>query len=224
MPPLEFDWLPERYDFELERRDRLTDSLNLPISVLGALGSLLAVMAGAFTYSDQLLTVIFLLLLVAAVGVFLGCLVLLGRVYHRQTTIYLPSAGELERTREKYLECAPVMAGGIAEVLDAFEANLRARIIEAVDHNTANNDERSSLMYWARLCLFILLCITALAGFFYIADRVRTLNDRTRNLRTTTHVAGAADLGSAALGSSASSISAESRGPRASPISAESRD
>jgi hypothetical protein len=36
MDPLSVDFLKDRYDFELERKEKLTDALTLPIGVLSA--------------------------------------------------------------------------------------------------------------------------------------------------------------------------------------------
>lgn len=53
---MQFDFLKDRYDFELERKDKLTAALTLPVGVLTGLGSLLAVMARSFTFRDPVLT------------------------------------------------------------------------------------------------------------------------------------------------------------------------
>jgi hypothetical protein len=52
MEPLDFDFIKDRYDFELDRKDKLTASLTLPAAVLSALGSAMAFMTGRFSYQD----------------------------------------------------------------------------------------------------------------------------------------------------------------------------
>jgi hypothetical protein len=49
MSPLDFDFLKDRYDCELQRKEQLTAALALPVGVLGGLGSFLAVPAGTAT-------------------------------------------------------------------------------------------------------------------------------------------------------------------------------
>lgn len=49
MPPLDFEFLKDRYDFELERKNKLTGDLALPVGVLSGLGGLVATMARSFT-------------------------------------------------------------------------------------------------------------------------------------------------------------------------------
>lgn len=50
--PLDLDVVKSRYDFELECRDHQTSSLGLPVGVLDGLGSVIALMARSFTWSD----------------------------------------------------------------------------------------------------------------------------------------------------------------------------
>ena len=125
MKPLDFEFVEYRYDFELQRRELLTASLNLPVGILGGLGSLLALMVPSFTYQDVVLTWLFIPLTLLAVVAFLICLLQLSYAYHRQRYVYMPLLGELEATRERFLEMSHVMAGGEAEVPAAFDDTLR---------------------------------------------------------------------------------------------------
>jgi ABC-type Na+ efflux pump permease subunit len=170
---MDFGFIKSRYDFELQRREQLTTALTLPVGILGLLGGAIIAMARSFSYNDSRLTVAFGTLLSFDAVAFAACLIVLGRVYHRQTYMYLPLLGDLERTRETFLEAAQVMAGGEAEVLEAYDRELRRHVIEAADRNTVNNDERSRLLYWARLSLFAVLALTATAGLPYVVDQVR---------------------------------------------------
>ena len=54
MAPLDFDFLKDRYDFELQRKEQLTTALALPVGVLGGLGSLLTVMVRTFVFQQNL--------------------------------------------------------------------------------------------------------------------------------------------------------------------------
>ncbi len=173
MPPLDFDFLKSRYDFELQRREQQTASLGLPVGVLGGLGSVMALMARSFTWSDKLLTALFAPLLVLDIVAFAVCMVFLSRVYHRQTYVYLPKLTDLDNTlqewRDFYTEAKTT--GGADE--DFFEHEFRKRIIDATDRNTDINDERSALLYWARVALLTVLWLTTFAGIPYVADQVR---------------------------------------------------
>ena len=52
----DFDFLKDRYDYELQRREQLTSAITLPVGVLTVLGGAMAAMARSFSYEDTLLT------------------------------------------------------------------------------------------------------------------------------------------------------------------------
>ncbi len=178
MPVFKFDFefLNARYEFELQRKEQLTTGLTLPVGVLGGLGSLLALMARSFSYSRSFLTWSFIPILTLAIIAFFVCLLYLARAYHRQTYVFLPLLVEIESSRAEFLKFAPIMAGGEAEVLDEFEKQMRERMIAAADRNTETNDERSGLLHRARLALFSVLFLTAVAGLPYVIDQLRILD------------------------------------------------
>jgi hypothetical protein len=181
MQQLEFDFLKDRYDFELSRKEQLTDALNLPIGVLGGMGGLLALLARTFTYDDPVLTWIFVASLAVAIIAFGFCLVQLSRVYHKQAYAYLPLLETLEHASKEFRDYGKAMAGGEAEAMEAFAVQFRERIIEAADHNTQTNDARSDALFLARTLLFAVLVSTAVAGFFFVSDQLRdAFNDRHR--------------------------------------------
>ena len=95
----DFDFLKDRYDYELKRKDQITAALTLPVGILIALGAAMAAMARSFSYTDGYLTWCFLLSLGSAAVAFFLCVVNLGRAYHRQTYWYLPLLSELDWTR-----------------------------------------------------------------------------------------------------------------------------
>lgn len=205
--PLKTEFLKERYDYELQRKDQLTDALNLPVGILSGLGGLLALMARAFTYADPVLTWLFVPSLILAGVAFFVCLVQLVRTYHRQTYIYLPLLRELEEWEEEVRDFVRYVeeTGGREE---DFQEQLRKRIIEAADRNTANNDERSRLLFWARIALFATLTFTAVAGFFFVVDQVRNFNASSR--RTAASSTGSSEYGAAET----ATVPAEPRNPR----------
>lgn len=169
----DFDYLKNRYEYELSRKEQLTAQLTLPVAVLGLLGSAIVAMARSFSYRDMVLTIPFLAMLGGAGLAFLVCLAYLGRSYHRQTYVFLPMLEATDQSREEFLKFAPVMAGGEAEVLHEFEMQMRGRIINAADRNTETNDERSALLHRARLGLFAVLLLSTVAGLSYVIDQVK---------------------------------------------------
>lgn len=169
----DFDFLRNRYDYELQRKEQLTTALTLPVAVLSVLGGAIVAMGRSFSYRDSLLTWSFGPVLGADGLAFFACLVFLARAYHRQTYVFLPLLKEIDQSREEFLKFAPVMAGGEREVLEAFENQMRGRMIDAADRNTETNDERSRLLHRARLALYAVLLLTSVAGVPYVVDQVR---------------------------------------------------
>ena len=130
-------------------------------------------MARSFSYAETVFLWLFTLVLTADAIAFGACLVYLARAYHRQAYVFLPLLGDIEKSREEFLEFAPALAGGEAEVLEAFENQMRKRMIDAADRNTQTNDERSGLLYRARLALYGVLVLTAICGIPYVVDQVK---------------------------------------------------
>ena len=168
----DFDFLKDRYDHELQRREQLTAAITLPVGVLTILGGAMAAMARSFSYEDTLLTWIFGLFLGLAGIAFFLCMINLGCTYHRQTTIYLPLLSDLQKVREELRAFyKDAQQRGAAD--DSFQHELEARIIDAADRNTRSNDQRSRYLFWSRLALFAVLVLTAMMGIPYVVDQVR---------------------------------------------------
>ena len=66
----DFDFLKDRYDYELKRKDQITAALTLPVGVLIALGTVMAAMARSFSYRDGYLAWCFLIFLLLAAAAF----------------------------------------------------------------------------------------------------------------------------------------------------------
>jgi hypothetical protein len=149
----DFDFIKNRYDYELQRKEQLTSALTLPVAVLSVLGGAIVAMARSFSYGEAILAQIFVPVLIVDGTAFFLCLVYLARAYHRQTYVFLPLLGEIDSSREEFLQFAETMAGGESEVLEAFENQMRRRMIEASDRNTQTNDS-------------VAACSTELVGHF----------------------------------------------------------
>jgi hypothetical protein len=169
----DFDFLKNRYDYELQRKEQLTTALTLPVAVLSALGGAVIAMARSFSYREALLTRSFYLVFLTDGLAFFICLIFLARAYHRQTYVFLPLLRDIDNSQGEFLKFASLMAGGEGEVLAAFENQMRGRMIDAADRNTQTNDERSGLLHRARLSLYTVLFLTAVTGIPYVIDQVR---------------------------------------------------
>jgi len=117
----DFDYLKNRYEYELQRKEQLTSQLTLPVGVLGLLGSAIVAMARSFSYQFLALTIPFVVMLSGAALALIVCLIYLGRSYHRQTYVFLPMLRAIDDSRVEFLKFAAVMVGGEEEVLHEFE-------------------------------------------------------------------------------------------------------
>jgi hypothetical protein len=92
----DFDFLKNRYDYELQRKEQLTTALTLPVAVLTGLGGAIVAMARSFSYRDALVTWLFSPVLVADGIAFFVCLVYLARAYH-PPNLHIPAAPPPDR-------------------------------------------------------------------------------------------------------------------------------
>jgi hypothetical protein len=167
---MDLDFLKAQYDSEIERKEKLTESLALPAGVLIALGGAIGLMAQSFSYRNPALRDFFVWTLGADAVTFGVCLVCLASAYHGQEYEYLPRLGQLHEAERRLLEWYEQVGGTRAEAKADFEAELTDRIIKAADRNALSNDIRSGYLYWARVTLFLVLALAAVAGFAYVLD------------------------------------------------------
>ena len=181
-----FNFLKDRYDYELKRKDQITAALTLPVGILIALGTALAAMARSFSYTDGYLKWFFLLSLSLAGIAFLLCGVFLGGAYHRQTYWYLPLLSKLQITRKLYEELYKRESynqtgswdGDSSQeeqaADDFFQHALEPQLIDAADKNTETNDVRSDFyLFWSRYMIFAVMGFTIFAVIPYVLDQVR---------------------------------------------------
>ena len=183
------DFLKDRYDYELKRKEQITAALTLPVGILIAVGAAWVAMFQSFSYTDGYLMWFFLLFLGLAAVAFVVCVVYLGRAYHRQTHWQLPQLSELKKFRKTsrgmfkqiYLrefygekEYPGKEQSLIQAADDLFQNDLEMKIIEAADKNTKNNNIRSDrYLYRARRWIFRVLILIAITGVIYGVNQVR---------------------------------------------------
>jgi hypothetical protein len=168
----------DRYDFELQRKEQLTNALGLPVATLSILAGAIIAMANSFTYEHGPLSLAFGGVVLVDLVAFVVCLVYLGLAYHRQDTVYLPKLRDWEDWEQEYSEWKSYVRGTGGEEIEP-EPTLQDRVIDAADKNTQANDARSGLLYWARVWMFGVLILTAFAAVPYMLDQGRVRNGRT---------------------------------------------
>jgi hypothetical protein len=170
---LDFEFINNRYDFELTRKESLTDALTFPVGVLSGLGSVIGIMARGFTYRDSVLDELFAFAVTGSGCAFVGSLILLARAFVAQTYVHLPTLNDLETAVSEFDEFNTYVESIGGEVEETFEDDLRKRIIEAADRNSESNERRARFLHWGRVSLLWLLGFTAATGFVYVIDQVR---------------------------------------------------
>ncbi len=171
MPPLDDKFLKERYDYELARKEKLSDSLGMPVSVVIVLGGLTVTMIRGFSYTRLPLTIPFVIAAGFDAASFVCCLWFFAKAYHGQTYEQLPSLGELTAARQKLKEYYGDDIPGPMDADIDFENNFRYRIIQAADQNTASNNIRQGCLHKGIVCLFALLIGTAVSSLPYAIDQ-----------------------------------------------------
>lgn len=169
--PLDDKFLKERYEHELARKDKISDSLGMPVSVLIVLGGLVITMIRGFSYTKLPLTIAFFLFIAVVAVSFVFCLWFFARAYHGQSYEYLPPLGELFEAFQKYEEYYAGYEGPDNAETD-FEDNFRYRIITAADRNTKSNDAKQSCLHKGIVSLFVLLVATALSSVPCAVDQL----------------------------------------------------
>jgi hypothetical protein len=161
---MDFNFLVSRYDRELDRKDKLTAGVALPVSALAALGGLVVAIARGFSYQEGWLLLGFMVGLLGHMISTGFCLFWLARNYAGTTYEYLPRLDELEGFRH-YVE-------EVGETPDVVEVHLRGAIIKATDANAAANDTRTAFIDRANQTLVAVLVTAAVCGGLYVIDQI----------------------------------------------------
>lgn len=176
--PLDDKFLKDRYESELARKDKLSDSLGLPVSVLIVLGGLVVTMARGFSYGHPRTTLAFLVIVGITALSFLCSLWYVSHAYHGNYEYErLPSLNDLYKAlndyRTYYLEYPNATDEEMEQLaFDDFDGNLRWRIIQAADRNAKSNDGRQRCLHLAIVWLFVVLLGTLASAVPFGVDQV----------------------------------------------------
>lgn len=163
---MELDFLLDRYKWELERKDRLTEAVGLPVTILTLLGGLTVAMAQGFSYTIKPVAVAFVVALILEGIASAFCLYWLAKNYGGSSYEYLPRLLDLETYRIQMIGSSDTPE----EAEHEFESNLRERIINATDFNARTNDQRTAFLDRANQTLVVVLVVTAAGGVLYVLD------------------------------------------------------
>jgi hypothetical protein len=173
---MKIDFLKEQYTFELERRQQLTTSLTIPVTVLIILGGGLGVFAKELSYQSKPLSITFIILIAIAAAAFGETIFFLIRSYHGHIYLYIPRPGEQKAHLDELMQYYQKLNAHNQRtrrdvlVLDSeevkkkvdgdFQAFLERRYIEATDYNWWNNHSKSENLHRANTWLIVVLITT----------------------------------------------------------------
>jgi hypothetical protein len=164
--PVDLEFLMKRYQWELERKDKLTSAVSIPVTILAALGGLDVAMTRSFKFSAESLSALFLIALIADAVTASFCLFWLGRNYAGSAYVYLPPLQEIEEDRVRLEEDKDMPP-------EAFEAVLRHNIISTTDTNAETNDARSAFMDRSNQALVGVMVASAATAVIYVLSQFR---------------------------------------------------
>jgi hypothetical protein len=181
--------LRDCYKFEVERKDKLSASLTLPVGVLTVVGGLLGFLSKEFSYQSADLMRVFVVLLGAGVLTFAVSAVLLILAYYRYTYDYIPTPREFRVHEEKVRDSFRGVSGTTEERIEAqtkqHVENMRKRLYEnAIEVNTKNNDTKAGYMHNSISFLIASLAFTMVATIPYAIDS-RTKKKEIPEIRVT---------------------------------------
>ena len=102
---MDFDFIKDQYLFELERKNQLRTSLNLPTGVLIVLGSLLGFFTKEFPYNlSTVITIIFFFFFATSTILFLIAVYHLIRSFYGRTYAFIETPGELKTYYDELLQ------------------------------------------------------------------------------------------------------------------------
>jgi hypothetical protein len=101
--PVDFAFLKQRYDYELDRKDKLTHAVSQSAGFLTLLGGVITVMVRGFSYEEAWLTIAFLVPLLLALGVAAVSVFWLSLAFYHQRYFGLPDLASLMKAHDETL-------------------------------------------------------------------------------------------------------------------------
>ena len=167
--------LKDCYKFELERKDKLSTSLTLPVGVLTIIGGLLGLILRDFSFREQRLSWFFGVAVAAGAILFVVSVVLIILAYYRYRYEYVPTPREMrehEEKLQKYYEQIPGAGKDLAAQKAAgYMETMIAQLYEdAISANAKNNDTKSAYIHNASSFLIGSLTCVMIATIPYTID------------------------------------------------------
>lgn len=162
----------EQYDSELNQRNHLASTVNVPIVAATVLGGALSSMLLRFTFKIDAVSISFVIISIIS-ALFLGMSVFLifrSLIGYEYEKIAPPSALKTHYNKLKeWHEKNPNSEGD--EKID-FDEFLYTRMGEAVEINSKNNIDRGNYLHMATIAIAIATVFLAMSGGLYIFNKL----------------------------------------------------
>lgn len=162
----------KQYDFELEQRNAIASSTNTPVVSITVIGSALSSMVLTFPYSTDIVTSIFLALVVFAAVASIVALIFIFKSIIGYTYEKIPTASALaahhEALNKWHFENGTELVHIASEVENDFDVYLESRLSEASERNGNNNIRRGNYIHDATVSIAVALAFMVLCAPFFI--------------------------------------------------------
>lgn len=166
-----YEFYKELYFHEIERKDKYTNSLAIPIGVLTIFGGII------FSYfkiwSEDLITVqwfskkLFILFLILSVFFVLCAVFCLTRGIIGYAYSYISPPERLEEYRQVLLRWYESQGNSVEEASMDFKDTITQQYIDCIQINTLNNDSKSVWLYMCFLSLTATFILILFCTIFY---------------------------------------------------------
>lgn len=166
----------DQYDFELNQKNHLASSANVPIMVMTIVGGALSSMVLDFPYAmeDETFNVLSFTFFALSIGCAISLLVstfLLFRAFIGYEHMKLPPPSDLSRYYEKLLQWHSKNGGGASDAKRDFDDYFCQRLIEAAQRNGENNKNRGNFLHTATIMIAAATLFLAISGALYVSAK-----------------------------------------------------
>jgi hypothetical protein len=168
---MDIELFRKQYDFELEQRNTIAASTNLPILGLTVIGSGLSSVIIGYQYSSSVPSIIFTSL------VSICALLMLWTVYYIVSSLIgytyekIPSSKLMLEHFNELKSWYSNNHGSDADASNDFNDYIQMRLSEAADNNSSNNIKRGSYIHGATIAVAYSFIFLVLSSPFYIYQK-----------------------------------------------------
>nr|VFJ93812.1 MAG: hypothetical protein BECKLFY1418B_GA0070995_10508 [Candidatus Kentron sp. LFY] len=162
----------DQYDFELNQRNHLTSSVNVPIMVVIVVGGVVSSMVLNVPYALNASSIVFSLAsIICAIFLLISICLLFGSSIGYKY-MKLPPPSELDRYYEELLQWHK-NNGTETDARNDFDDYLYERLGESVEVNSNNNINRGNFLHMATIMIAVATLFLAISGAIYVYAKLQ---------------------------------------------------